>query len=144
MAQKKLKAFISLGKIARKNSKGTVKSVDEYIVMAEDQARFIGAKYTTTPPAPRTIRITKGKSAGRSYTKEYAATIDGHVYALGYANGFTGSVPNLKVKIKWVSFYLPRSVNLKLFLSLIYIKTTKQALKLKMPSGVTSNLQGKA
>ena len=144
MAQNKIKAFISIGKVSRKNSNGVVESVEEYIVMSEDRARFIGAKYTLTPPPPKTIKITKGKSAGRSYTKEYAATIDGHKYILGYNNGLTGTAPKVKVRIKWVSFYVPRSVTLKLFLSIIGTKTTRQATKLKMPSGITSNLQVKA
>ena len=138
MAQSKTKAFIPLGKITRTNSKGVAESIDEYIVMPEDKAKFIGATYTTKTPAPITIKVTKGKLAGRTYTKEYAATISGTKYQLGYDGGKTGSGTKVKQKIKWVSFYLPKGVNLKLFLSLIKTKSTKAPLRLRMPSGITT------
>jgi hypothetical protein len=138
---KNSKAFISLGKIARKNAKGVVSQVAEYIIIPEANAKFIGATYTTTSPAPTVVTVTKGKLKGRTYTREYSASISGTKYQLGFENG-NKIVDNKTVtKVKWISFFTPKAVNTKLFLSLIFSKITKDPILFKTPDGVTTRLQ---
>jgi hypothetical protein len=138
-----IKAFISIGKIKKKDSKGVLHDQDTYIVLPEDNALFVGATYSKTPPAGKTITITKGKRAGKTYTKEAATYRSGTKYQFGYPNGTTGTGTgqNQPVKYKWISFYVPRHVNLSQFLSIIFTKITRKPDKLRMPSGATVNIQ---
>jgi hypothetical protein len=145
MANKTIvKAFISIGNIKKKDSKGVLHDKPTYIVMPIDNATFVGATYSKEAPVGKTVTITKGKRAGKTYTKEAVTYRSGIKYQFGYPNGTTGTGtgPNQQVKYKWISFYVPRHVNLKLFMSIIFTKITRKPVKLRMPSGVTVNLQG--
>jgi hypothetical protein len=137
---KNSKAFISLGAIPKKNSNGVVASVAEYIVMPEANAKFIGATYSLNTPPPTTVKVTKGKLAGRTYTKEYSASISGTKYQLGFANGNKVVANKTVQKVRWISFFTPRSVNTRLFLSLIFTKISKQPIAFRTPDGVTTKL----
>jgi hypothetical protein len=143
MASSKItKVFISLGKFNQKTSNG-VELIEKYIVMREASAKYVGATYSPTVPPPRTVTIKSGKLAGRTYTVEHSASISGTPYKFGFDDGFklTGKPAKRKVKIKWVSFYVPTGVNLKQFISIIFTKITKKPILLKTPAGVTTRIQ---
>jgi hypothetical protein len=137
------KAFISLGKFKQKNSNGVEEDVEKFIVMPEASAKYVGANYLTTPPAPRTVTVLSGKLKGRKYNVEHSTSISGTPYKFGYDNGtkLTGKPAKPKQKIKWVSFYVPRGVSLKQFMSIIFSKISKKPILLKTPAGMTTRIQ---
>jgi hypothetical protein len=140
---KTTKAFINLGKFDHKTNSGTTEKVDKYIVMPLASAQFIGATYVTTVPEARTVTVKSGKLKSRTYKVEHSTTISGTKYQFGYANGtrLTGSPAKLQQKIKWISIYVPRGVNLKQFMSIFLTKITKKPGWLKTPAGVVTRLQ---
>jgi hypothetical protein len=137
------KVFINLGKFDHKTNSGTTEKVEKYVVMPLASAQFIGATFSTTKPEARTVTVKSGKLKGRTYKVEYSTSISGTKFQLGYANGtrLTGSPAKLKQKIKWVSVYKPKGVNLKQFLSIFLTKVTKKPGWLKTPDGVTTRIQ---
>jgi hypothetical protein len=144
MAVEKLKkAFISLGKFKQKNSNGVEEDIEKFIVMPEASAKYVGATYLTTPPAPRTVTVVSGKLKGRTYKVEHSTSINGTPYQFGYDAGtrLTGKPAKPKQIIKWISFYIPRGVSLKQFMSIIFSKISKKPILLKTPAGVTTRIQ---
>ncbi|NJR31622.1 MAG: hypothetical protein HC778_00525 [Chamaesiphon sp. CSU_1_12] len=122
---------------------GQWRMLKRFIVMPLVSARYIQATFATEKPSPKTVKVTKGKLSGRTYTVEFSSDINGTRYQLGYANGTkTVGTPAKKVqKIKWISFYVPRGVNLKEFLRAIFTKIKSKPILLKTPAGVTTRLQ---
>jgi hypothetical protein len=141
--EKTTNVFISLGKFDHKTNSGTTEKVDKYIVMRLVAAKFIGATYATAAPAARTVTVKSGKLKGRTYKVEYSSSISGTKFQIGYANGFerNASTGKSKQKIKWISVYKPKGVNLKQFLSILLTKITKKPGWLKTPDGVVTRLQ---
>jgi hypothetical protein len=137
------KAFISLGKIDRKKSNGTTVAEEEYLIIPEANAKFIGARYTLDTPKPITVKVSQGKLKGREYTKEYTTTISGTKHQLGFENGTKIVKNKVTVKIKFISFFVPRFVSTRLFLTLIFSKITKNPVVYKSPAGVTVRLKTK-
>ena len=137
------KAFINLGKFDHKTNSGTTEKVDKYLVMPLASAQFIGATYVTAVPAPRTVTVKSGKLKGRTYKVEHSTSISGTKFQIGYANGFqrNASTGKSTQKIKWISVYKPKGVNLKQFLSIFLTKITKRPGWLKTPNGVTTRIQ---
>jgi hypothetical protein len=139
MAKKKLvKAFISIGKIKNANNVET----EEFLTVPEELAKFMGAKYSTTPPQPKTITPKKGKLAGRSYKVEHSVSLTGRPYKVGYliAGGKDSKGKN-KAKIKWISIYAPYSLNTREFVEKVIRKLSKKPAYLKTPNGVSVALQ---
>lgn len=140
--KKKLnKAFISLGKI--KGNDG--KDEEEYLVISEDLAKFMGAKYSTTPPVPKKV-TTKIGGQTRIVERQHSVAITGRKYELGYVQG-TKAVKSGKtvtkkavIKIKWVAIYCPYNMNTRKFINAVISKLTKKPGFLRMPSGISQPL----
>lgn len=134
------KAFVSIGKVKEKQADGKIKLVDKYIVISEDLAKFIGAQYSTTPPAPRLIQITRGPLKGRTITRSVSTAIVGRAYKIGYVDGLQPKVEGRKrrAKIKWISLYVTKGVTLRILLKAIREKFTKKPVYFKTPDGVTT------
>jgi hypothetical protein len=62
------KVFVATGKIPVQQSNGKIVSEEQYIILSEELAKYIGATYTNKPPAPKKVVIAKGalKSSGNS------------------------------------------------------------------------------
>ncbi len=130
------KAFIDLGKVPIVQADGSTKQEQEYVVISEDLAKYIGAKYTTVSPAPKQV-TTKGK---KTFTREVSVRAAGRPHKIGYADGTTGTAKSRKVKIKWVTIHIPKGAKLRTYIDALMSKVTKKPVYLKMPSGKVTRL----
>lgn len=137
------KVFVSLGKVKEKDSSGKDVEVEKFCVVTEDFAKYVGAPYSTKPPEPKKITITKGKLAGRTILREQSASITGDIYRLGYLAGVekgTGNGKKAKTKIKWIPLHIPKGVKLRDFVKLVMTKFKRKPAYLKTPDGVSTPL----
>jgi hypothetical protein len=136
---KSSKVYISIGKITTKNDKGQNKTEEKFICLAENLAILVGATYTKTSPQPKVVRITKGKLAGRSYTKEVPITLTRVRYRLGYVTGTRqvkeGNKTRKEAVITWVPLNVPEGTNLKTMLQIVRTKFKKKPVFLDSPEG---------
>jgi hypothetical protein len=130
------KAFIDIGKVPVLQTDGTTKPEQEYVVVPEDLAKYIGATYTTTPPKPKEIT----KKGGGKYTREVSVTVIGKKYKIGYVDGTTGKGKARKVKFKWVTIHIPNGARLRTYINALMGKLKKKPVLLKTPAGKTTRL----
>jgi hypothetical protein len=130
------KAFIDIGKVPITQPDGTPKLEQQYVVIAEDLAKYIGATYTTVSPKPIQIN----KKGGKTFTREVSIQVGGKPYKLGYVAGTTGKGKARKVKYKWVTIHIPKGAKLRTYISTLTGKLKKRPVLLKMPSGKTVRL----
>lgn len=136
-----VKAFINLGKVTKKNVAGKSETHDEYIVVSEDLAKYVGAVYTTQTPPARQVTVSKGKLKGRTYTVEHSAKISGVKYELGYNDGTITQNGKTKPKVKWIPLHIPRGMTLRTLLKALSTKFKKTPRFLKSPDGIISHFE---
>jgi alkyl sulfatase BDS1-like metallo-beta-lactamase superfamily hydrolase len=131
------KAFIDIGKVPILGPDGkTTHLIQEYVIVGEDAAKYMGAKYTTVSPPPRKITTKSGKT----YTREVAVGVTGVPHKLGFVEGTTGTGKARKIKIKWVTIHIPKGAKLRTYIAAFRILVKKKPSLLKMPSGKSTRL----
>ena len=139
MATKKKsnKVFVPIGKVLIKGTDGKSKAQDKYIVMSEDLAKFVGAKYLSKPPEDKKIIIQKGALKGRTILRSQSVAITGSPYALGYRSTAVvkKGATRTEAKVKWIPIHVPIGVSLRDFLTVVTTKFSKKPAFLRTPSG---------
>lgn len=138
MAAKKKsnKVFVLIGKILVKGADGKSTSQDKYLVMSEELAKFVGAKYLSKPPDDKKFIIQKGTLKGRVVTRSQSVAVSGRPYALGYRSTAVvkKGATRTEAKVKWIPIHVPVGVTLRDFLKAV-TKFTKKPAFLRTPSG---------
>jgi hypothetical protein len=139
---KEQNAYFDIGVVPIKNNLNKAVAIQKYIVLPKRFAIFLKIPVVTTPPAPRTITITKGRLAGRTRQVEFSGKVSGIKYELGYYNGTKAATAKEKaaIKIKWIPIHIPRGLSTKEFLKVVTAKVTRKPQFLKMPSGKSVRL----
>jgi hypothetical protein len=142
MASKKKnlnKVYISMGIVNKKQADGTKKKVEEFIVLPEETAKFVGAIYSLASPKPRQVTVTRGLLKGRTYLKEVSVQITGRKYQIGYIDGLQPKIGDQKrkVKIKWLSLFVDKDITLRTLLKAIR-SFKKKPIFFKTPDKVTT------
>jgi hypothetical protein len=142
MATKKkslTKVFIKAGKSVIKKADGTNKTEDQYIVISEDLAKFIGAQYSLKPPEDKKIIIKNGKLKGRVITRSQSVAIAGRRYELGYRSTAVvkKGAKRTESPIKWIPIHIPVGLTLREFIKVV-TKFSKKPAFLRTPSGVST------
>lgn len=134
-----VKAFIDIGKVAMLQNDGKYKDEQEYVVIAEDLAKYIGASYTVKAPPP--ITVTRGT---KTFTKEVSVNTSGRPYKLGYVDKVTstgkGRAKKVSVKYKWITIHIPQGAKLRTYINALMTKAKKKPIKLMTPNNVTTRL----
>jgi hypothetical protein len=134
------KAFVNVGKVKVVQADGTIKPEDKIIVMSEDLAKYIGATYTTTAPAPKKITIAAGPLKGRVIERQHSVKVHGTKYELGYFDGkpVKKGTKSVGAKIKWIPIHVPTGITLRVFLTIVTSKFSKKPAFIKTPAGIST------
>jgi hypothetical protein len=134
------KVFVATGKIPVQQSNGKIITEEQYIVLSEELAKYIGATYTNKPPAPKKVVIAKGALKGRTIQREHSVSVSGAKYELAYIDGTTTKPGTNKkvVKLKWIPIHIPKGISLREFIKVIATKFKKKPFLLKTPAGVST------
>jgi hypothetical protein len=137
-AKKKEKnmVFIDIGKVSFFKPNAAAELEQEYLIVPEAAAKFLKASYKKLPPSPITVRPKRGKP----YTKEISSNRSGARYKFGYVDKIITVGTKKKVKMKWISFYIPNGAKLRSYLEAALKKIGNKPIRLKTPANKTCQI----
>lgn len=122
--------YIDIGKVKFRNDDGTPRDEQEYLIVYEEEARFMRATYKKEAPKPITIVTKKGKT----YTKEISGSRGGNKFRFGYVDKIIAVGKRKKTKLKWVTFYIPSGAKLSSYIEAAIKKIGNKPIRLMTPS----------
>jgi hypothetical protein len=131
---KSRKVFVDAGKLKVKLEKGKYEDRQVTLVMSQEHAELIGAKFTASPPAAKTIVHKKGKMAGRSFKRAVSDSLTKVKYRIGYLVGRDKTTG--KPKVQWVGLHIPEGLNTQQVVEIIRRRFSKKPVLFETPAGV--------